>query len=98
MGKTERHLRARIYEHMRDINKKNENNALFRHTLKCKNANIKFWVLEEVKPGERGGDWETFLEYRELIWQIRLDACSHVGMNDHISIKPVLKLLALNPK
>ncbi|XP_043912511.1 uncharacterized protein LOC122789274 [Protopterus annectens] len=92
VGKTERELRKRIYEHLYDMAKKKETNAFFKHSLSCPGLNIKFTVLEQVELDARGGDWESTLGYRELLWQLRLDAGRSPGLNGTISIKPVLKL------
>lgn len=91
VGKMEKSLKRRIYEHNYDIKKGNNRNALYKHTQLCKEASFTFFVLGEVQMDVRGGPWETQIECREVYWQLVMEANKWPSLNEMVSLAPVLK-------
>ncbi|XP_043925702.1 anaphase-promoting complex subunit 5 [Protopterus annectens] len=62
LGKSERKLKQRLYEHPYDIKMQHENNALFKHTCVCTGAEFGFLALDTVAIDPSGGPWDTRIE------------------------------------
>lgn len=96
VGKTERRLRDRIYEHTYVIRKQKLDNALAKHISVYPNHMFKFLIIDQITQDFRGAPLPLKLEERELFWQIRLNAYSSPGLNENCSLSSVLKLRSLN--
>lgn len=94
-GKTERRLGGRVYEHLYAIRKCKLENALAKHNSGYQNHNFNLLAIDQVNTDCRGGPRPLKLEELELVWQVRLNAYSHPGLNDTCSISSVLKLNSL---
>ncbi|XP_043932298.1 dmX-like protein 2 [Protopterus annectens] len=92
VGMTTRCLKTRIREHLYSIRRKDDTNALFKHSITCSSfKKFLFSVLEVGYSDRRGGDFKNYLEQRETIWQIRLNSDKFPSLNDAINIKCFLK-------
>lgn len=91
VGKTIRKLRERMVEHRSEIRRKLPTNALSKHILdEGVGHTFRFRVLCKVEVGLRKGDINNLLELTELEWIIRLQANVAPGLNNSVSLKPVL--------
>lgn len=91
VGLTKRKLQERIYNHLYDINKGSETNALAKHIQEFTLHTFCFRVLQVVRINPRGGDSYNNLSIIELNWILKLGAHLPPGLNHVLSIKPILQ-------
>ncbi|XP_043922873.1 uncharacterized protein LOC122798192 [Protopterus annectens] len=93
VGLTKRKFKERIYNHVYDIRKKNDQNALARHINIHPEHNFSFRALQVITPNIRQGDNMNSLARLELSWIFRTKAHIPPGLNLYISLKPVLEAI-----
>ncbi|XP_043914349.1 uncharacterized protein LOC122790793 isoform X1 [Protopterus annectens] len=92
IGKTDRKLRQRIYEHVYAMRTNKQENALARHVANFPDHKFSFMGIDHIPMSIRGGPLSLLLEFRELEWQIKLNAFHSPGLNDNCNISVVLKM------
>ncbi|XP_043926724.1 mucin-4-like [Protopterus annectens] len=92
VGKTDQRFKDRIYQHIYAIRKKKEDNALAKHIINQSGHSFHFLDIDHIPYNIRGGPQALFLEIKELEWQIKLEAFSSPGLNEHCNISCILKL------
>lgn len=90
IGMTSRKLKNRMYNHIYDIKRNNQQNALAKHISSFKDHIFEFRVLQLITKSKRGGNNKNHLESIELCWIFKLRTHIEPGLNKCISVKTVL--------
>lgn len=84
VGQTGREVRVRICEHRSSIRRGDVMSPVARHFMEEGHniSQLKFMVIDQVRPPRRGGDPKKALLRRELQWMYKLDSKAPKGMNE----------------
>ncbi|OCT62598.1 hypothetical protein XELAEV_18043682mg [Xenopus laevis] len=77
VGETTLQIKTRISQHRSTIRRSNTKLPVSKHYVEKghSDSELKFMVLEEVRPLRRGGDRELLLRKREVWWIHQLNTC-----------------------
>lgn len=93
VGKTIRHLRCRIRDHIYYSGEGKMITAVSRHLdlyHKFNTSLVSFIALTVIPPDPRGGEWDKKVCQQETLWIERLGATVPPGINETQSYKPFL--------
>uniref|UniRef100_A0A8C5P7I8 Reverse transcriptase domain-containing protein n=1 Tax=Leptobrachium leishanense TaxID=445787 RepID=A0A8C5P7I8_9ANUR len=92
IGKTFRPLKLRILEHVRSVRYPRDT-PISRH-LRLKHQNnaegLRFMVVEQVRIGPRGGNFDKKLRQREAYWIYKLGTKNPGGLNEGFTFTPFI--------
>ncbi|XP_043934417.1 fanconi-associated nuclease 1 [Protopterus annectens] len=92
IGKSNRTLRERIRDHYYCVARGHDYSAISKHILnEGEDHKFYFQVLHIQYPNIRLGDIVNLTEQAETRWILRLGSHRGYGLNDHVSVKPILK-------